>query len=128
MNIDAAITKAIGGQEVKDVKHHEHTFHIKPVKIERAGSKVTAKGRISHDIRFRSDDQIDYSIVKDNGVVQSLDMSIDRGGLGRMIGAAVHVASGYTIPDEVFDKVGKLVDGTWEGACRDIIQRIAIRV
>jgi hypothetical protein len=36
--------------------------------------------------------------------------------------------TGHGIAGEISDRVGKLIDGTWEGACRDIIARIAVRL
>ena len=128
MTLDEAVSKAFDGHEVKDFKHEGHEFHIKPIAVKRDGQKETADGQISHDIRFRPDDQVKYSIAKEGGVITKLDMSIDRGGLGRLVGKALKLKFGQGIPDVISDGVGKLIDGKWEGACRDIVQRIAARL
>jgi hypothetical protein len=72
MTLDEAIKKAFDGHEVIDFKHHNHAFHIKPIAVTREAAKETAQGRISHDIRFRADDQVDYSIVKEREVIKDL--------------------------------------------------------
>jgi hypothetical protein len=121
MTIEDAITHALRGIEVKDVQHGgRHRFNIHPVRVQR-GSDGSAKatGQISHQLRLRKDDQVRYEILKRPGQPAMLvGFSIDKGGLGRMLG----------IDEDIADLIGTEIDGSWEGAARDIAVRIAARL
>ena len=118
MNVEQAITDALRGIEVKDVRHGgRHKFNIHPLRVSgQAGGTFEVRGQISHQLRFRPDDQVKFSI-RSGPFSPIIDMSIKRGGLGRLLGA----------DSEISDWIGKEIDGSWEGACRDIIVRIAAR-
>jgi|MudIll2142460700_1097286.scaffolds.fasta_scaffold819433_2 hypothetical protein len=120
MSVESAITDAFNGIEVKDVVHGgRHKFNLHPIKVERSQGHARAVGQISHQLRFRTDDQVRFEVIKRPGQEASIEeLSISRGGLGRMVG----------LDQDVSDFIGKEIDGSWEGACRDIVVRIAARL
>ncbi|MBW4577198.1 MAG: hypothetical protein KME08_18145 [Aphanothece sp. CMT-3BRIN-NPC111] len=121
--IKQAVIAAFNGRETKFLNVAGHEFHVKPIYVYRAGNVLVASGRISHHLSTRTDDQIYYTIVKENGEIKSLnaiDMSIERGGLGRMLGVVV--------PTDFADLLGSLIDGSWEGSCRRIVGEIAVQL
>jgi hypothetical protein len=117
-----ALTKAIDaafeGKETKFVKVDGHEFHIKPITVVKDGKNIGATGRISHHLSARPDDQINYKIVIKDGKEATATTDIDRGGLGRLVG----------VPGKLADKGGKLVDGSWESACAQIINTISLKL
>jgi hypothetical protein len=123
MNLDDAAKKAIAGETVRffDMPGGpKHQFHIKPVSLSREGEALHASGWISHHLRWRPDDQINYDIRKDGDHVTDVDINIQRGGLGRLINDFKDI-----IPLPIADGMGKLIDGKWEGECAQIILAIA---
>lgn len=122
--LENAVDDALRGKERKDIEVDGHDFHIKPIKVERSrNGRIEATGRLSHDIRFRPDDQVDYKVVKDNGKVLEAEVTgIDRGGLSSVVEKFdTDVAS-------TIAKGGKLLDGEWEGAARQIVAVVAARL
>lgn len=121
--LEKAVDDALRGKERKDVKVDGHDFHIKPVQIKRSNGRIEATGQLSHDIRFRPDDQVKYRVVKENGSVTEAEVTgIDRGGLSSLVkkfdeDIAATLAKG-----------GDLLDGDWEGAARQIVAVVAARL
>ncbi len=142
-DLERAIQAALEGPEIKKLKIHDHRFNVKPLEIrikEENGTKtVTATGHISHHLSLRPDDQIHYTIVIHDGrlmnVLDADHIIIDRGGLAGLAGpagAAIAGAFGVPLsPETITDAgraAGKLIDGSWEGACRFLIFNIALEV
>lgn len=61
--MERAMSAVFGKKEIKKLKFNGHGFNVKPAKFTKSGGKLTIKGRISHRLRFRPDDQVDYTLV-----------------------------------------------------------------
>jgi hypothetical protein len=119
--LNQGVIGSLAGSEVKWVKVDGHVFHIKPVRIVRTGNKVSASGQISHHLSGRPDDQISYTIVKrGDRIIQASVTGIVRGGL-----ASIFTEEG-TDEREAAQAAGRLIDGSWEGACRQIVAALAV--
>ncbi len=129
-NFEIAVNAALHGPEVKKLSVFGHKFNVKPAYVTRNGAKVTAAGQISHHLRWRPDDQVYYNIDKEGGVIKSINMRIDGGGLAPIVGAilgAVLPVSGGSITD-IGRALGAVIDGSWEGAAKAIIVGVATQV
>jgi hypothetical protein len=70
MSMEEVIHAALYGPEVKKLKVYDHEFNVKPVERSRAGSRLIVSGQISHCLSLRPDDQVYYTIVLENAVIQ----------------------------------------------------------
>ncbi|HLT48103.1 MAG TPA: hypothetical protein VK002_12795 [Rubricoccaceae bacterium] len=121
--LERAVDDALRGKERKDIEVDSHRFHIKPIQVKRSNGRIEATGQLSHDIRFRPDDQVRYHVVKENGTVSEAEVTgIDRGGLSSLVKKLDEdIAS-------TIAKGGDLLDGDWEGAARQIVAVVAARL
>ena len=65
--LEKAVDDALKGKERKGIKVDGHGFHIKPIQVKRSNGRIEATGQLSHDIRWRPDDQVKYRVVKEDG-------------------------------------------------------------
>ena len=123
--LEKAIEKASNGKQAS-VKVDGHEFVIKAIGKSRVGNDTTISGVISHHLSMRKDDQIYYKIRQGGGKTISADMDINRGGFSKLnpIGGWLPTEP---VTEWLHPKGGKLLDGSWEGACRYIIASIAAR-
>ncbi len=134
--MEDAMKAALKGPEKKKLKVFDHHFNVKPVEIKRDGARIIVNGQISHHLRWRRDDQVYYRIIKEGDKVIKVERNINRGGwagIAAPIVAAVGTYfTGVPIPPDEVEKVGRAIgkvqDGSWEGACDAIIANVAIRV
>lgn len=134
-NIERALKAALEGPEVKKLRIHGHEFNVKPVSIKVEGKKITVGGHISHHLSWRPDDQVHYTIQIEDRKILDINTEIDRGGwagIAGPVGTAVGAYFGVPIPPKAITEAGraagKLIDGSWEGACRFIIFNVGLRV
>lgn len=103
-NFEMAMRAALKGPEKKKLRLGKHEFNIKPVHVEKKGNQLFVKGQISHHLKFRDDDQVNYRFTVVPGQVLSLkdiDVDIDRSFMNSVVSA---------IWDQSFmDVVGKLL-------------------
>ena len=131
-----AMKKAIYGKGKEHVKIFDHDFNIKEAGINTVGNKTIITGQISHRLRWRRDDQLYYTIIKENGVIKDIKYSVNRGGLiglaAPIISALGTFYSGVPIPPDKIESVGrslgKYVEGDWEKVAQFIVTNIALRV
>jgi len=133
---DAVNTAFCGSSQARFLNFSGHEFHIIPMDCSVNGSRVSCQGRISHHLSHRPDDQVDYSIYATSGADEpQVQIMINRGGwaglAGPVISAAVAVYSGGATIDPssatgIFRAIGRVQDGSWEGAAETLIGTIAI--
>jgi hypothetical protein len=134
--VESAMIAALVGPEHKKLKIFDHEFNVKPIsEIDSIAETTYISGQISHHLSWRRDDQVYYTIVKENGVVTSIDRKINRGGWAPILAPIVSAVGGYfgvPIPPEQVEEVGRLlgnlVDGSWESVADYLIAQIALRV
>ncbi len=126
-----ATTAAFRGPEVKKLKINGHEFNVKPARITGGGGSITVQGQISHHLSLRPDDQMYYTIKKSNGVVTSLEIKVDEGGIAPYAGKLVKHFVKLPLVDEAAEatirKLGGLIDGNWRSASELIVAAIALR-
>jgi hypothetical protein len=150
--MDAMFGK-IGTQERLRILGHQ--FNVRRVTITKDGDKQVIKGKLSHHLRLRDDDQVHFTITKRAGKVENIDIKVDRSilnaafrALGRLLREELEKelkGTGTEQPktgdtkalqkaelDTMETVLGKLEkklgsDG-WEGAAKVIIANVALRV
>ena len=84
-SLERCMTAVTQGPQKNGIEFHGTTFNCKPWKISDLGRSIEIKGQISHDLRWRKDDQVNYRFFlddQDNKLVPgTLEMTINRGGL-----------------------------------------------
>jgi hypothetical protein len=132
-----AIDAALRGPEVKRLNVHNHHFNVKKATITRTGNTITIAGRISHNVRGRPDEQVDYTILKEGTKVKDIQLNVS-GGLGDWL-SKLSTVFGYLSSDPraqaakgvvgaskpFVERAAKLLDGNWTGVVRYIIANIA---
>ena len=134
--LNKAMKKAIQGKGNEHVKIFDHDFNVKKASIKKVGSKTFITGQISHRLRWRPDDQLYYTIVKENGVIKEIKYSVNRGGLSGLAAPFVSALgtyyTGVPIPPDKIESfgrsLGKFVEGDWEKVAQFIVTNIALRV
>ncbi len=146
--LENAIYRAVvKGRQTKKVKHRGHQFNIKPVHVDRNVAGFVVKGRLSHHLRFRKDDQVNYTIdIRHDGTVRNLTTKINRGGITKTlmtlkVGEIIKhttkkkkttVTIDKKTADNIIKKagrwIGKKVDGKWERAAEEVIVLIGAQV
>ncbi|MEO8629983.1 MAG: VCBS repeat-containing protein [Betaproteobacteria bacterium] len=134
------ITYNIGGQVRKipvntdHVTISGHDFTVSRATVSKNATGLIVTGQISHQLANRPDDEISYTIIKENGGVKNIERHIDRGGLAPIVGPIISIGATYfteiPIPDELVVKVGRdigrAIDGSWESTCDAAIAYIAL--
>jgi hypothetical protein len=146
--MDAMLGK-IGTQE--QLKILGHKFNVRKATITNVNGKQVIKGKLSHHLRLRDDDQVHFTITKANGKVEKIDVKVD----GSIMQGAIR-AIGNLLKDEAIKvlktddpppttdkktataqletletalaKVEKLSGDGWEGAAKVILANLALRV
>lgn len=134
--MNKAVKAAIDGPAIKKEKVYDHEFNIKKAEKTTEGSRLIVTGHISHHLRWRPDDQVYYTIVKEGNKIISIDRKINRGGLAPIaapiVAAIGTYLTGTPIPPEQVEEVGRaigaVVDKKWETASDAIIANIALRI
>jgi len=140
-HMEAAVTAVFGHRPAKNLKvgwtNLKDTFHIYPGKVVVRDKLVTMKGRISHVLKWRPDDQIYYKITKNDGVITSIQTKYNRGGFSKLVrkyGKFVYPFIDNRVPllnrkniVAALRKLGK-IDSSWEGMVGSILSRVAIRM
>jgi hypothetical protein len=155
-NFEKAMHAALEGPEVKKIKIEKHEYNVKPIKVTKNGSQLSAKGQISHHLRFRDDDQVHYSFTVTPGQVLSLkdiDVNIDYSFMNSALTAlwdkvlkellakmleqkmedvgqesAMLLTNAQESAERVYEESKKLLDGSWEAEASFMIVNIAARV
>jgi hypothetical protein len=133
---DAVNTAFCGSSQARFLEFFGHEFHVDPMDCSVNGSRVSCQGRISHHLSHRPDDQVYYSIDARSGDHEPrVRININRGGwaglAGRVVSAAVAIYTGGATIDpgsatEIFRSIGRVQDGSWEGAAETLIGTISI--
>jgi len=145
--LEAAVEAAVVARsEVRFVNVNGHEFHIQPPGIQYSrqdGERIARiRGRLSHHLSARTDDQYYYDMrVTQGGMLSHFSERINRGGLTAMINSAVGRQPGSRfrsvrvlrqapniIIDNIGQSLGRRIDGDWEGAARTIAAAIAAEV
>ena len=139
-NLDRCVEVAIdegSGRERKGLKIFDHEFNCKAMKIARYDrddnrSRVVYTGRLSHALRFRKDDQVDYRLEvtrtfgREASCYFTLTRNINRGGLAPIPGAIGRMI-GKPDWEEDWRGAARDWDGNWEQTADLILSRIAQR-
>ena len=110
-NLERCMTAVTQGPQKNGIKFYGIKFNCKPWNVSKVGQSTAIKGQISHDIRWRPDDQVNYefTIARDGQLTpDSLDISIQRGGVGRFL------------PSPLSDKVEDIADSYVYGQSANI--------
>lgn len=86
--MDQAVAAALGrpGTVKKKLKFNGHGFNIHAVKRSSVNGKVVLKGRISHRLRLRDDDQIDYTLTYNaDGSLADVSVKLKKSYLNRAL-------------------------------------------
>ncbi len=145
--VETAVYRAVVDQkQTKKVKAYGHHFNIKPVKITRDGMGYIVKGRLSHHLKWRKDDQYDYTVkVNYRGEIIEMDEKINRGGLtstlakipiGEILKKKSDTAKNAPVDGKTINSaikkagrwLGGKIDGKWEGAARKVVVAIGAQV
>jgi hypothetical protein len=136
MSMEIAVNAALHGPEKKRLKVYDHEFNVKPAELSRRGARLTISGQISHHLTARRDDQVYYTIILENAVIQDIKKEIERGGVTPLAAPIVSVLAAYyggiaVPPDQVATvgrALGKFYDGGWESAASIMITNIGLAV
>lgn len=113
------------------VKVNKHDFNVKKAKIVTIGNKHTITGQLSHHLRFRTDSLVNYTIIKENGLIKDIQLKIDRGGF-TSVASSISPILGIPIASANIEAIGRklgiLTDGSWEKTAEYIIANIAMLV
>jgi hypothetical protein len=134
--MEEAVNAALYGPEKKKHKVYDHEFNVKPIEVQREGDALYVNGQISHCLRWRRDDQVYYRFTKQSDTVTGLEIDINRGGWAPIAGPIAAAVGTYLTgtpipPEEVIEigqAIGRVQDGSWEGACKAIIVNVTLRV
>ena len=110
-NLERCMTAVTQGPQKNGIKFYGIKFNCKPWNVSKVGQSTVIKGQISHDIRWRPDDQVNYEFTIDRDgqlTPDSLDISIQRGGVGRFL------------PSPLSDKVEEIADSYVYGQSANI--------
>lgn len=113
-----------------------HEFHSKPIYITRTGGQTIVTGSLSHMLRNRPDDVLDYRITKSGDTIIGIEENLNRGGFSKFGGPLASAIAAYVgVPldpktsTELLDIVGDSVHSTdWRTAARAIIVEVAVLV
>lgn len=84
--IERAMRAMFGRRTAHKLRILTHDFNVYPAKVTvRRNGWVIMTGRISHHLRWRPDDQTEYTIKKKDGVVQVLEVKHKAGGLSKWV-------------------------------------------
>ncbi|MEH6892444.1 methyltransferase [Bacillus sp. JJ864] len=134
-NLETAVNAALHGPEVKKLKIFDHEFNVKEVEVANLGEgKTYVKGKISHHISYRPDDQFYYEFtVQDGKVIDGPKYNIDRGGLTPVAAPILSIIAAYNgIPVNPNDlntlgqQLGRIIDGSWEQAAQSIATVVSL--
>src|SRR5262245_36995598 len=148
--MDAMLGK-IGTQEKLMILGHR--FNVRKATITKEGGKQVIKGKLSHYLFLRDDDQVHFTITKANGRVEKIDVKVDssimQGLVRRLVklledeaiqqikgddgaqgtsGKKLSLAAELETMESVLAKVEKLRGDGWEGAAKVILANLALRV
>ncbi len=154
-DFEKAMTAALDGPSKKKIKIEKHNFNVDMANITRVGNKIVVVGNadgknISHRLKFRPDDQVDYAFEVVGGQVKNLDIRVRKGSdktiklikkVVKVIKLALEVkesidqqqkADGAVVAndaanDAAFQETKRLLDGSWRGEARFMIANIALR-
>jgi hypothetical protein len=133
--VEVALEAALHGPEKKRLRIFRHHFNVKPVEISSEGERTTIFGQLSHHLSWRPDDQVYYTIIKENGAIRSITRQIDKGGWWSILAPIISVVGpilGLPIPPEQVAEVGEhvkdILDGSWQSVADFLITQIALRV
>lgn len=136
--IDAALQAALSGPERKKMKIYGHEFNIKPIAISSSGNLLIVKGRISHHLSIRPDDQFDYTVVVDpsqDATIVDFQYTIDEGGITSLLQPILPtIASMVPYADlsgadleSILRKVGNYVSGDWQSVAVSLATTFAVK-
>lgn len=127
----AKVTKAaLQGPTARDLVVNGHKFHVKKATVTYEGLVTVVKGQISHVLRLREDDQVNYTIRKRGGKVISIKVEIDRGGITKYI--TDFLADNFGLvkyEDDMNDFIRKVafkLTGNWESTAALMLNCIAL--
>jgi len=134
---EASMEAGLYGPEKKKIDIYGHEFNVKPMRCSVVDKgTISCQGHISHHLSYRPDDQVYYTIVKEGNVIKEVTKSVDKGGAAPLLAPIASViAQAYGIkgltPEQatdVFQRLGRLLDGRWETSSDFIIANLAIRM
>ena len=134
-DIKKCMSAVVKGPQKNDLKIHGHGFNCKPWKISKSNGTWSVKGQISHQLRWRKDDQVNYSFkIGKNGKIVPPVISIGRGGIratvpGPIKNALEEVVDGFTggNASEIYSSLEKITksDG-WEKVASSLVARVSL--
>lgn len=132
-NLNKCVDAALGGDEQrKHLKILDHRFHCYPVRETKSSSARVFKGKLSHALRFRKDDQVRYQIRIERKILPAgntrctgkyTDVDINRGGLAPIPGTVASWIGKYDFEND-WREAAKDWDGNWESAAYMIVYKI----
>ena len=136
---ERAMTAIFHGPEVKKLNVRGHEFNMKPAGRTVRGGVTTLTGYFSHHLGFgRRDDQVHYTIQVRGRTIRSIETKVKRGGIWKTIPVgAMNRAIGNVVgvkplptraPALLAGGLGRLLDGSWEGAAQYLIATAAVRL
>ena len=136
---ERAMTAIFHGPEVKKLNVRGHEFNMKPAGRTVRGGVTTLTGYFSHHLGFgRRDDQVHYTIQVRGRTIRSIETMVYRGGIWKTIPVgAMNRAIGNVVgvkplptraPALLAGGLGRLLDGSWEGAAQYLIATAAVRL
>ena len=131
---DAANTVK-NGPEQKRVQLLGHSWNVKKGDIQRNGNRIVITGQLSHDVKFSPDDQVYYTIRKENGVLKDTQVRIGSGGWAGLAAPFASVLAQYfgvpLTPDkinEVTQNLMNIAHHDWRSASQLIVANFAAEI
>jgi len=126
--VEKAVDRAIDGKKVKWVELNGEKFHIHPVKyyVDPESGRVVARGKISHHLRLRPDDEVSYRVRLEGGEVRMARITgIRNGGLSTLLEGTGPVRTVWKTSSGL---TRNWLKGDWKDATRYLIGLIASRL
>ena len=132
--IEKALSAAMNGPTVVDLKVFGHDWNVKKALVSESGDTITVKGTISHNVAYTPDDQISYEFVFQKGKLTKNEVHIDRKGWSAIASKVLSVVTTYVsgapiTPDQIEPLAKKVEDyasGNWEEAGQQLAMRIGL--
>lgn len=133
-DINKCMSAVVNGPQKNDLKIYGWGFNCKPWKISKSNGTWLVKGQLSHQLRWRPDDQINYTFkIGKNGKIDAPKISIDAGGFraipGPIKNAIEEVVDGFVggYASEIYSSLERVTrsDG-WEKVASSLVTRISL--
>ena len=131
IRLDECIDRLLIGPGRKKIKIRGHEFNCEPMNDSWAsiGNLYRFRGRLSHHLSFRKDDQVRFGfVVSPTGQVSKFEADIDRGGVLSTYGAVFPLTKMQDLvppvrwtTDTYASVTGRVFDGDWQSVANMIM-------